>query len=155
MHTLIIKPEDLFQALADPIRLRLVRLMLDTGEDICLCEFVDSLQEPQYKLSRHVKTLRQAGLLSAEKDGRWVYHKIVEQPLLRLLYDFVQAIPDGDLSFASDLKRFKSRLCLRKKGRCQVGVQTPHLADTTECMVPQKSVASVSISGGDGDGQRH
>ena len=70
MHLITVKPEEVFQALADRTRIRIMRLLVDTGEEICLCELVDSLQELQYKLSRHLKTLRQAGLLSAIKDGR-------------------------------------------------------------------------------------
>jgi ArsR family transcriptional regulator len=77
MHTINVKPQDIFQALADPIRIRIIRLLAQTGEETCLCELVDSLLEPQYKLSRHVKILRQAGLLSAEKEGRWIYHRLV------------------------------------------------------------------------------
>ena len=72
MHLITVKPEQVFQALADRTRIRIMRLLVDTGEEICLCELVDSLQELQYKLSRHLKTLRQAGLLSAIKDGRWL-----------------------------------------------------------------------------------
>ena len=64
MHLITVKPEEVFQALADRTRIRIMRLLVDTGEEICLCELVDSLQELQYKLSRHLKTLRQAGLLT-------------------------------------------------------------------------------------------
>ena len=78
MHSINIKPSEIFQALADPTRIRIVRLLAETREEACLCELVDSILEPQYKLSRHVKVLRQAGLLTAEKEGRWVYHRLVE-----------------------------------------------------------------------------
>lgn len=77
MHSINIKPSEIFQALADPTRIRIVRLLAETREEACLCELVDSILEPQYKLSRHVKVLRQAGLLTAEKEGRWVYHRLV------------------------------------------------------------------------------
>ena len=70
MHLITVKLEEVFQALADRTRIRIMRLLVDTGEEICLCELVDSLQELQYKLSRHLKTLRQAGLLTTIKDGR-------------------------------------------------------------------------------------
>ena len=63
MHSINIKPQEIFQALADPTRIRIVHLLAHTGEEACLCELVDSLMEPQYKLSRHLKILRQAGLL--------------------------------------------------------------------------------------------
>lgn len=129
MHAVTVKPEDFFQALADPTRVRIVRLLASAGEESCLCELVDSLLEPQYKLSRHVKILRQAGLLSAEKSGRWVYHRLVtDVPYLLLLYEMARALPDRERVFAQDLKRFKARMCLREGGRCRLGIQTPAFA---------------------------
>lgn len=133
MHTINVKPQvkpqEIFQALADPTRIRIVRLLAETGEEACLCELVDSLLEPQYKLSRHVKILRQAGLLSAEKDGRWVYHRLVRGlPYLELAYDLVRALPDGDGIFAQDLHTFQQRMYLREGGRCRIGIQTASLS---------------------------
>ncbi len=129
MHTINIKTQEIFQALADPTRIRIVHLLAETGEEACLCELVDSLLEPQYKLSRHVKTLRQAGLLSAEKDGRWVYHRLVRGVrYLELAYDMLRALPDVDGLFAQDLRNFRERMCLREGGRCRVGIQTASLA---------------------------
>ena len=72
MHVISIEPHTIFQALADPLRVRIVRLLAATEAECCLCELVDSLAEPQYSVSKHVKVLKQAGLLSAEKEGRWV-----------------------------------------------------------------------------------
>lgn len=129
MHTIAVRPQEIFQALADPARIRVVRLLAETSQEACLCELVDSLQEPQYKLSRHVKILRQAGLLSAEKDGRWVYHRLVRgMPYLELAYDMLRALPDGDGLFAHDLENFRERMCLREGGRCRVGIQTASLS---------------------------
>ncbi|BBP02986.1 hypothetical protein TPL01_22300 [Sulfuriferula plumbiphila] len=85
--------------------------------------------EPQYKLSRHLKVLRQAGLLSAVKDGRWVYHRLVQGvPHLDRLFDMLKALPDSDSLFATDLANFQNRMCLREGGRCRLGIQTRTLA---------------------------
>ncbi len=122
---IIIQPEAFFQALADEVRLRIIRLMVASGEESCLCELVDSLLEPSYKLSRHLKILRQAGLLTSQKEGRWVYHRlVVEPPYLELLYATVQALPDPGGVYSADLKRFRERLCLREGGRCRIGIQS-------------------------------
>lgn len=130
MHAIDVKIQDIFQALADPIRIRIIRLLAETGEETCLCELVDSLLEPQYKLSRHVKILRQAGLLSAEKEGRWIYHRLVHDvAYLDLAYDMLQALPDSDGLFNRDLKNFRDRVCLREGGRCRVGIQTDSLEE--------------------------
>ena len=129
MHLITVKPEEVFQALADRTRIRIMRLLEDTGEEICLCELVDSLQELQYKLSRHLKTLRQAGLLSAIKDGRWLYHRLVTgSPTMGPLSDLIRSVPDEDDVFSGDLARFRERICLREDGRCRVGIQTSDLA---------------------------
>jgi len=129
MHTVDVRPHEVFQALADSTRIRIVRLLAETGEEACLCELVDSLLEPQYKLSRHVKILRQVGLLSAEKDGRWVYHRLMHGlPYLDLAYAMLRALPDSDGLFARDLHSFRERMCLREGGRCRVGIQTPYLS---------------------------
>ena len=125
MQTITIQAEAIFQALADETRLRIIRLMVVTGDESCLCELVDSLLEPSYKLSRHLKILRQAGLLSSQKEGRWVYHRLVTEPVyLEQLYATVQALPDSSGVYNADLKRFRERLCLREGGRRQIGIQS-------------------------------
>ncbi|VAX03023.1 transcriptional regulator, ArsR family [hydrothermal vent metagenome] len=125
MQMIAIQTEAVFQALADKTRLRIIRLMVVTGDESCLCELVDSLLEPSYKLSRHLKILRQAGLLSSQKEGRWVYHRLLMKPAyLESLYATVQALPDSKEIYSADLKRFRERLCLREGGRCQIGIQS-------------------------------
>lgn len=128
MQVIEVPIEEAFQALSDVTRLRIVRLFATTREEACLCELVDSLLEPQYKLSRHLKILRQAGLLTAEKDGRWVYHRLVKQPKhLGALFKLIASLPDIDGIHADDLTRFNQRLCRRENGRCRVGVLTETL----------------------------
>ena len=125
MQMATIQPEEIFQALADETRLRVIRLMAVTGEECCLCELVDSLLEPSYKLSRHLKILRQAGLLASHKEGRWVYHRLLKEPIyLEHLFDTVQALPDPNGVYRADLERFNERLCLREEGRCRIGIQS-------------------------------
>jgi ArsR family transcriptional regulator len=128
MHLIAIHPEAVFQALADSIRIRMLRLLAVSGEESCLCEFVDTLQQPQYKLSRHLQVLRQAGLLTAEKDGRFVYHRLVVEPAyLQSVHAALRALPDPDRVFRQDLKRFRGRMRLREGGRCRIGIQTAEL----------------------------
>ena len=136
MHIVNIEPELVFQALADPTRIRSLRALASGREEACLCELVDSLLEPQYKLSRHIKILRQVGLLSADKDGRFVYHRLVTRPAhLKALFAVICALPDARGTFAADLRRFKGRMRLRESGRCRIGIQTASLAGG-----PQESV---------------
>jgi len=126
MHLINVYPAEVFQALADQTRLRIVRLLAVTKEESCLCEMVDSLLEHQYKLSRHLKILRQSGLLTTQKEGRWVYHRLVTgRPYLTRLYASIRVLPDVEGKYATDLGRFRKRMCLREAGRCRVGIQTP------------------------------
>lgn len=61
-----------FAALSDPTRLRLYSLVASTDE-ICSCDLVPLLDRSQPTVSHHTKTLAEAGLISGEKRGRWVY----------------------------------------------------------------------------------
>lgn len=129
VHAVSISPDQVFQALAEPTRIRIVRVLAAGGDEACLCELVDSLLEPQYKLSRHIKILRQAGLLAAEKDGRFIYHRLVTRPAhLAKLCAAIGTLPDPTGTFAADLRRFRERMRLRESGRCRIGIQTPSLS---------------------------
>jgi len=128
MHVITINSETLFQALSDNTRLRIVRLLATTNQEICLCELVDALLEPQYKLSRHLKALRQAGLLTSQKEGRWVYHRLTEEPdYLQQLYSMVRSLPDSNEIYSTDLRHFNDRMQLREDGRCRIGILSDDL----------------------------
>ena len=65
-----------FAALADPVRLRLLSLIAAAGE-ICSCELLAPLGRSQPTVSHHTKILADAGLITGEKRGRWVWWSIV------------------------------------------------------------------------------
>lgn len=58
-----------FKALSDKTRLRIINLFLRSGQDLCVCEIIDSLNESQYNVSKHLKELKYAGL-TKEKNGK-------------------------------------------------------------------------------------
>ena len=64
----------LLSAVADPIRLRLLRLI--HRQELCVCELMEAVQLPQYKVSRHLRELRRAGLVEAMRSGRWMHYRI-------------------------------------------------------------------------------
>ena len=66
--------EKLFLALADKTRLRLLNLMRE--DEICVCYFTEVLGESQPKISRHLAYLRNAGLVSSRREGKWMHYKI-------------------------------------------------------------------------------
>ncbi|HEX6278750.1 MAG TPA: metalloregulator ArsR/SmtB family transcription factor [Pyrinomonadaceae bacterium] len=66
--------ETMFQALADKTRLRLMNLMSD--EEVCVCFFTEVLGDSQPKISRHLAYLRNADLVEARRDGKWMHYSI-------------------------------------------------------------------------------
>ncbi len=64
----------LFHALSDETRLRILE-RLRHGER-CVCELTDALDAAQSRLSFHLKTLKDAGLLNDRREGRWSYYSI-------------------------------------------------------------------------------
>jgi len=69
-----------FGALADPVRLRLLSMIAATGE-IGACDVVDASGRSQPTVSHHMKVLVEAGLVSREKRGPWVWYRVVPERL--------------------------------------------------------------------------
>lgn len=67
----------LFKALSDPTRLRLTVLLAILGET-CVCELARALNEPEYKISRHLGILRLGGLVKARREGAWMHYRLIE-----------------------------------------------------------------------------
>lgn len=72
----------LFHALSDETRLQLLELLAD-GEQ-CVCDLTDALKTGQSRLSFHLKTLKDAGLLTDRRDGRWVYYALSPEAIEEL-----------------------------------------------------------------------
>ncbi len=69
-----------FAALADPVRLRLLS-MIASADEVCSCDLLEPLGKAQPTVSHHTKTLADAGLITGEKRGRWVYWRVVPERL--------------------------------------------------------------------------
>ena len=67
--------ERMFLALADKTRLRLLNLMRE--REVCVAFFTEILGESQPKISRHLAYLRQAGVVEARRDGKWIHYRLV------------------------------------------------------------------------------
>ena len=61
----------LFSALADPVRLRMLSIIASADEDICSCALEDPLEKSQPTISHHTRILAEAGLIVGERRGRW------------------------------------------------------------------------------------
>lgn len=121
MHRVNVDLHELFQAFSDPYRIRIIRMMQMVKGELCLCELSEALDEPEYKLSRHVKILKSLGLITSVRDGKWIYHSLVnDQKFLRTILKALAEFPGGSRQTNMDLARFERRLKLRDKGRCKV-----------------------------------
>lgn len=71
-----------FRALADPARLRLLSLMAaQPREEVCGCELVEPLGRSQPTVSHHLKVLFDAGLVTREKRGSWIWYRVATERL--------------------------------------------------------------------------
>ena len=74
-----------FKALGDPVRLRLVSLIgAREGGEVCVCDLTSAFDLSQPTLSHHLKVLREAGLIDSERRGTWVYYRLVPAALERM-----------------------------------------------------------------------
>ncbi|KWX03046.1 ArsR family transcriptional regulator [Carbonactinospora thermoautotrophica] len=73
---------DAFKALGDPVRLRILNLLLTAPEGkVCACDLVDPVGRSQPTVSHHLKVLREAGLVTADRRGTWIFYSAVPERL--------------------------------------------------------------------------
>jgi len=73
-----------FKALADPHRVRIVNLLANAIEPVCVCEFMPQLGLSQGTVSFHLKKLVAVGLLDRQERGTWAYYSLKREALDRL-----------------------------------------------------------------------
>jgi len=74
-----------FKALGDPVRLRLVSLIgARQGGEVCVCDLTSAFDLTQPTISHHLKVLREAGLIDSERRGTWVYYRLLPAALERM-----------------------------------------------------------------------
>ena len=98
----------LFHALSDETRLAVLDMLRD-GER-CVCELQDALDAAQSRLSFHLKVLKQAGLVTDRREGRWAYYALVPDALAEA-HDVVRAL-------ATERPAGRGRAPLRVFGAC-------------------------------------
>jgi ArsR family transcriptional regulator, arsenate/arsenite/antimonite-responsive transcriptional repressor len=67
---------EVFKALADPARVRIVNVLATSGEPVCVCNLIEPLGLSQPTVSHHLKKLTEAGLLEREQRGKWAYFSL-------------------------------------------------------------------------------
>ncbi len=93
----------LLSALADPTRLAIVR-QLAADTETCACDFTSCCDVGQPTVSHHLKVLREAGIVTSERRGQWIFYRLAPDVAGRLGAIARELIPGG-LIPAADLRR--------------------------------------------------
>jgi ArsR family transcriptional regulator len=100
-----------FQALGDATRLRLLNLMGE--QEVCVCYFVEILGAPQPKISRHLAYLRNAGIVAARREGKWMHYRIITPAhagASQVLRQTLESLKD-DRAMQADYARLTKACC--------------------------------------------
>jgi ArsR family transcriptional regulator len=91
----------LFKAVADPVRLRLLSLIAcHPGGESCVCDLTPAFDMTAPSISYHLKILREAGLITSERRGTWVYYRVMPEVMERM--SAVLAPPGGSTGQIGD-----------------------------------------------------
>jgi len=75
---------ELFKALADPARVRILNVLATSGGPVCVCNLVEPLGLSQPTVSHHVHKLLDAGIVEREQRGKWAYFSLKEGAVEKL-----------------------------------------------------------------------
>jgi len=101
-----------FKALADPVRIRIIHLLTRTDE-LCVCHLMQVFELPQSSISRHLNTLRNAGLVIGRRDKSWVHYRLgigKDSPYAGIIRELA-SLNRIEPVLAEDLKRVKNISC--------------------------------------------
>ena len=107
-----------FKAVADPTRIRILATLLAAGE-LCVCHVEAALGITQSRASRHLATLRRAGLVVGRRDGAWVHYRVPDEPdpTARLVLAAVRECAGRD----PDVRRLAARAAALRVGTACAG----------------------------------
>ena len=100
---------NLFKALSDHTRLRVMRLLVMNRVEVGVGKFVETLQGMPYNMSKQLKVLEHCGLVRIRKEGRNVYYRLAdnEVDVLENIFRLITILPDADGHFEEDQLRFE------------------------------------------------
>ncbi|MBI5056377.1 MAG: metalloregulator ArsR/SmtB family transcription factor [Nitrospirae bacterium] len=107
---------NVFKALSDETRLRILKIA-EKGE-ICVCDLVSVMDMSQPKISFHLNTLKEAGLLKDRKQGKWVHYSINDSDMFKrfLILSTIERIPDEAMK--KNFSRLVKLRSIKNKNRC-------------------------------------
>lgn len=118
----MIKEIEKYKAVAEEIRLRILRLLLYAETELCACELIDVLNRPQYNISKNLSILKKVELIEERREGKLMMFGIKnDNEFNRKLFDNITTIdPDSNPAFQDDYIKLDKRLALRVNGEVVV-----------------------------------
>jgi DNA-binding transcriptional ArsR family regulator len=114
------KIANIFKALSDETRLRVMKLLQE--RELCVCELMQVLSMSQPRISRHLSVLKNAGLVDDRRDGKWVYYSLcngVENKEIKTILKSLSETGNEMGVVKEDKKKLKNAVRLSElKGAC-------------------------------------
>ncbi|WP_087024944.1 ArsR/SmtB family transcription factor [Thaumasiovibrio subtropicus] len=125
---------DALKALGEPNRLKLFWLLVHVDQRICVAEAMDVTGDSQYNVSRNLKTLHKAKLITPHKEGKWVFYELAKSypPSLLALIESVKALPSE--GFVDAIQKCQLRLSLRENNACVLGANSDTWREKVETL---------------------
>jgi ArsR family transcriptional regulator len=103
---------EIFKALSDPLRLRLI-FLLTRRDELCVCHFTEVLDLPQSTVSRHLSKLRNLGLVETRREGKWVHYRLSKESgaILERLVPLVAELGKSEPQLLKDAKNLPLSGC--------------------------------------------
>lgn len=113
-----------FKALSDMTRLRIMWLLISIDSKISVSEVIDVLGESQYNVSKHLKVLKNAGLVFEMREGKWAFYQTYpgKDKFDKVIREAITTIPEALLE--QEVKRCHKRLAMRVDGKCVYGAES-------------------------------
>lgn len=107
-----------FKALSDATRLKIMWLLFTVDLKVSVSEIIDVLEESQCNVSKHLKILKNAGLIYEKKEGRWSFYYYLESDnkFHEHIQNTILQIPNKLME--EEVIRCKKRLSMRVEGKC-------------------------------------
>ena len=141
--------EQLFKAMADQTRLRILALL--AGGEVCVCDIHETLGIPQPRASRHLAYLRRTGLVLDRKDGLWVYYRLADpdDPVLQTLLSAVVHCLGHVQGGTRETRRRAARLRMLQRSRTAPAGGAPLKLSRGQCSIvvsPHRSMCGQGFS---------
>lgn len=110
---------NILRTFADPTRLRILSLLANRGPELCVCDIISVLGQPQSTVSRQLGVVRQSGVIVARREGLWMHYSLAEaaSPLHEALVAAMKVPAKLEPQLQQDIKRF-DELKRRKSLAC-------------------------------------